>query len=80
MTNKAGMELRITLHQICIAGDLSWIWYTIKTLTFAVKYTYFLLTVAVLQSKSETDKFYDERFLPIHTLGCIGILLPLRVT
>ena len=24
MTNNAGIEFKITLHQICIAGDLSW--------------------------------------------------------
>ena len=58
---------------------MSLIWYTIKTLTFRVKDTYLLLSVAALQSKNETDRFYDERSLQIHTLICAGILLHLRV-
>ena len=58
---------------------MSLIWYTIKTLTFRVKDTYLLLSVAALQRKSETDRFYDERSLQIHTLICTGILLHLRV-
>ena len=48
------------------------VWSIIKTFSFDVKYTYLLLSVAVLQSKNETDRFYDERFLKIHTLDCIG--------
>lgn len=58
---------------------MSLIWYTIKTLTFRVKDTYLLLSVAALQRKNETDRFYDERSLQIHTLICTGILLHLRV-
>ena len=58
---------------------MSLIWYTIKTLTFRVKDTYLLLSVAALQRKNETDIFYDERSLQIHTLICTGILLHLRV-
>ena len=58
---------------------MSLIWYTLKTLTFRVKDTYLLLSVAALQSKNETDRFYDERSLQIHTLICTGILLHLRV-
>ena len=58
---------------------MSLIWYTLKTLTFRVKDTYLLLSVAALQSKNETDRFYDERSLQIHTLICTDILLHLRV-
>ena len=37
------------------------IWYIVKAFTFDVKYTYLLLSVVVLQSKSEADRFYDEK-------------------
>ena len=47
---------------------MSLTWYTIKTLTFRLKYTYVLLSVAALQSKTDTNRSYDERFLQIHTL------------
>ena len=47
---------------------MSLTWYTIKTLTFRVKCTYLLLSVAALQSKTDTNRFYDERFLQIYTL------------
>ena len=39
------------------------IWYIIKTITVDVKRTYLLLSVAALQSKSKTDRFFEERFL-----------------
>ena len=67
LTSKAGMELRITLHQIHISEiyyeKMPLIWYIIKTFTFDVKHTYVLSSVAVLQSKSETDSFYGKRLL-----------------
>ena len=39
------------------------IWYIIKTFTFVVKYTYLLVRVSELESKSGSDSFHDERFL-----------------
>ena len=53
---------------------MSLTWYTIKTLTFRLKYTYVLLSVAALQSKTDTNRSYDERFLQIHTLHLYSYL------
>ena len=39
------------------------IWYIIKAFTFVVKYTYLLVSVSELESKSGSDSFHDERFL-----------------
>ena len=50
-------------------------WYIIKTFTFDIKYTYLLLSVVVLQSKSEADRFYDGKVSVNSTLGCTGVLL-----
>ena len=67
---------------MCIAGDLSRE-YVIdlvhqKSAYFSCK-RYLPSSSAALQSKNETDRFYDERSLQIHTLICTGVLLHLRV-
>ena len=35
-------------------------WDITEAFTFDVKYTYILLSFAVLRNKSETDRFYDK--------------------
>ena len=53
------------------------IWCIAKTFAFDIKYIYLLLSVSVLQSKSEKDRFHEKGFCKfiIHTLGCIATLL-----
>ena len=56
-------------------------WYIIKTFTFDIKYTYLLLSVVVLQCKSEADRFYDGKVSVNSYLGlycCIIIFVSCR--
>ena len=62
MKNKARMEVKITLQHI--SGDL--LWKNVIDLLHHENIFFWCKVSAeccILQSKSETDGFYDERFL-----------------
>ena len=59
MTNDKRMEVRIR-ERFCYENMLL-IWHIVKTFTLEVKATYLLLNVAVLQTKSEIDRFEKQK-------------------